>query len=504
MTNSKSKRSTGGQRPRGAAPRQRTNAATGNAETTNRAGIAKNRRKAGARQAAAVPAPLEVRIDALAAGGDGVGRTADGRVTFVPHSAPGDLLLARVVEAKRDYARAEPVEIRSASPVRVTPPCTLFRQRACGGCQWQHIDIEAQVAAKQEGVARALRRHVAAGMTMLPLVAAAPAYGWRRRARLHWFRGRKAPGAVIGFFAPRSHRVVDIAGCVQIEPVLLRAYEAICRVLAPVLGREGEILLLAGHQGDVHVAIRGRCDADAASQLVGQGGIAGVVLAGERPGARQQQWGAPQIELEPGAEEGQAGVPELPGRADWFAQPSAAGNQALLRAVDQASRPRQGARILELYAGSGNLTRMLARDAAEIVAVDRKAPSWPQPAFLESAFVWGDVAEVARGLVEAGQRFDVAVLDPPRMGAREVLELLIALAPTRIVYVSCDAATLARDMDRLAAAGYRAISAQPLDLMPQTAHVEVVALLERSPEGTLEVTPEVTDSSADPGSQAPR
>lgn len=416
---------------------------------------------------------VEVLIESLGAGGDGVGRDAHGRVTFVPYTAPGDRVQACVVEARKDYARALPVELVVSSGFRVEALCPHFVARTCGGCQWLHLGESAQAAAKGELVARVLRKHARAGMTLHPLRAEVPPYRWRRRARLHWYRPRKAGAAVIGFFAPRSHHVSDITGCLQLEPALAQALDVLRRQLAPALGRQGAIEMLAGHLGEVHVVIRGRCADQVAAGLVGQEPIAGVMLEPEAGPARGQRrrmrtWGKPHIELEPG----------FPGRADWFAQPSRAGNRVLLEVVEEAAQPR-GQRVLELYAGSGNLSRVLAPEAAGLVAVDRRRPPWKLPEPLARAFVPGDVVEVTRALADQGEGFDLAVLDPPRTGAREVLAPLAALAPARIVYVSCDPATLARDLDFLAGAGYRAAWAKPLDLMPQTAHVEIVAMLER-------------------------
>ncbi|GAB4544435.1 MAG: 23S rRNA (uracil(1939)-C(5))-methyltransferase RlmD [Haliangiales bacterium] len=417
-------------------------------------------------------------IDSLAAGGDGVGRDQGGRVVFVPHSAPGDTVTVRLTEARKDFARAEVVEVLAPASARVEPLCGHFRAGECGGCQWLHVERGAQEEAKTDIVARGLRRAVAAGMVLRPLRTEVSSYHWRRRARLHWYRPRKSARALLGFLAPRSHRVSDITGCVQLVPALAQALDVLRAELAPALGRSGQIELLAGHQGDVQVAIRGPAGADEAAALVGQGPIVGVSLdpRGDGPGpgrprgrSQRTSWGQPHIELEPG----------FLGRADWFAQASRAGNLALLALVDEATAPRANARVLELYAGSGNFTRRLAADTADYVAVDRRRPPWKPSGLANVRFMAGDVPEVVAGLADSGARFDVVVLDPPRAGARAALAPLAALKPARIVYVSCDPATLGRDIDALAELGYRAQWAQPFDLMPQTAHVEVMVKLER-------------------------
>jgi 23S rRNA (uracil1939-C5)-methyltransferase len=404
---------------------------------------------------------LELVVDSLAAGGDAVGRAGDGRVVFVPYAAPGERVRARLVESRRQYARADLVEVLGPAPERVEPPCPLFRERTCGGCVWQHIDHAAQVRAKQAIAASALRHAIARGLELLPIEAPVEPYRWRRRARLHWVRPPSSPAAIIGLFAPRSHRVTRVEACPQLDPALERALEPLHRVLAPGLFQRGEIDLLADPAGQVQVAVRGPCRRASVEELVGQGGVAGAILG-------RHVFGAAALEIEPGQW----------GQADRFAQASRAGNQALLDAVDRAAGPRDGARVLELHAGSGNLTRVLAAGAAGVLAVDARPGRLAGLAGVEWRL--GEVEDVAAELADGGERFDLVVLDPPREGARPLCQPIAALAPRRIVYVSCDPATLARDLDQLDALGYSARTAQPIDLMPQTSHIELVVVIERA------------------------
>jgi 23S rRNA (uracil1939-C5)-methyltransferase len=372
---------------------------------------------------------LDLDITALAAGGDGVGRDA-GKVVFVPCAAPGDRIRARVVEAKGSWARAELVAVVAPSPDRVAPPCPAFTR--CGGCQWQHVARPAQLAAKQAIVAGALRKAVARGLVVRPILDPAAPYGWRRRARLHVDRA-----GALGFYAARSHDVVALpaAGCVQLDPRLDAAVAAIRAARPPA----GELDVALGHDGRIAVAHRAPWP-DAAA-LVGTAGIAGDV----------------EVELEPG----------LHARAGDFAQASAAGNAALVGAVVAALGPPRGA-LLELHAGGGNFTRALVAAGWQVTAADVVAPRRPIDGV---RWITAPAADAVARL--AGERFAAVVLDPPRTGALEVAPRLAALAPA-IVYVSCDPATLGRDLERIDAAPREA---QPIDLMPQTSHVEVVVRL---------------------------
>jgi 23S rRNA (uracil1939-C5)-methyltransferase len=245
-----------------------------------------------------------------------------------------------------------------------------------------------------------------------------------------------------------THQVLPIDRCPQLDPALDAALACV-RGLSPP---DGELAVLLGHRGDVVVGVtrpwRG------AAAVVGQARIVGVV-------AGREVHGAPVIEVEPGLWGG-----------PWdFAQASAAGNAALIARTRAAVGPGRG-RLVELYAGAGNLTRGLVEDGWQVVATDGVAPARP----VATDHRTGPVADV---LSTIDGPVDAVVLDPPRAGAADAIEGIVRLAPKVIVYVACDPATLARDLDRLVAAGYRATEAWPIDLMPQTAHVEVVVRVER-------------------------
>jgi 23S rRNA (uracil1939-C5)-methyltransferase len=437
---------------------------------------------------------VELSIESLAAGGDGVAHTETGKVVFVPRTVPGDRVRAELTGERTSFARGRLLEVLESGPARREPGCPLFVDGRCGGCQWLHVELETQRAAKSEIVRGALRRALAAGLELEPMDVAGPALGWRRRARLHWFRPKKSERAIVGFTEPRSHRIAAVEACVQLAPELAAALAPIQRELAPGLHKKGEIDLLAGAEG-VLVGVRGPVNRRHLEALAADPAIAGVRGRGVVLGAaaveidrspQAHPIGGPlvgEIDRSPkahrggGSRMGELDAGDEAGtwaRAGDFAQASEAGNRALLEAViEYAAKPQ---RVLELFAGQGNLTRALAPIAGEVVAVERRGgPRWRHPSV---AWRRGEAAAVVAELAEAGEKFDLVVLDPPRRGAVDVIEPLLALRPDRIVYVSCDPATLARDVDALAAA-YRPMRGRPLDLMPQTSQVEVVIELAR-------------------------
>jgi 23S rRNA (uracil1939-C5)-methyltransferase len=378
---------------------------------------------------------IDVTVDSLAAGGEGVARDGTGRVTFVPGTAPGDRLKVRVLKTTSTYARAEVVELVEAGASRVDPICPHAirvgaRQPApvCGGCQWQHVSRAEQLAAKLAIVTGALRK--LEGLRIHPVEDPCPPLGWRRRARFHVHRG------VVGLYGSGNQDVVPIESCPQLEPALDAAYRVVVAARPP----DGELALLINYKGEVAVAtedpwLRG-------GEIVGRAGIKVI--------------GRAAIEVEPGLCSGA-----------WdFAQASASGNRALV-ARAAATLGEGPGRLLELHAGGGNLTRAYRANGWVVLASD----------VADHAEL---VADAAAALARHAGPFDAIALDPPRAGAPEAIEGILRHSPPTIVYVSCDVATLARDATRLVAGGYHATDAYPLDLMPQTSHVEVVMRLARS------------------------
>ncbi len=363
---------------------------------------------------------FELRIDSLAFGGEAVGRDSSGRVVFVPGGAPGDLLLVRVVAAKRRFARAELVRVLEPGAARVTPSCALADR--CGGCPWMQVSREAQLAAKQEIVRRALQR---SDVQVRQIVAPSPPLGYRVRAR--WSRS----GGAVGYSARRSHEVIDVDRCPALVPELESALLAKKGDLA-----EGDSLVgLVAPDGQVRVAVGG----------AGSDGVGDLDLGGG-----------------------------LFGDAASFAQASWSGNERLRALVREAVGPC--AEILELYAGSGNFTRDLLTLAPSGVAVEGEPVAAARlRRLVEPHANWRALSRPVEAALEGlhGRRFDVVLLDPPRAGAAEIIDELRPLAP-RVVYVSCDPMTLGRDLERLGGKGW----AQPVDMMPHTSHVEVVCSLD--------------------------
>jgi 23S rRNA (uracil1939-C5)-methyltransferase len=383
---------------------------------------------------------VELTIETLAAGGDGVGREAGGRVVFVPFTAPGDRVVVAVEPGGRRFARGRVISLRAPGPARTDPLCAVFG--SCGGCAWQHVAYDAQVAAKREilrdQLARIGRLQPPAEIHVTPCPAP---YAYRSRTRVVVSQGR------VGYRRRRSNAVCSTARC----PILVPALDAALAGLAARPPREdGEWELAAGEGGEVRVTRLG---------IAATRGPRLALLAG---GAR--------IERSPGV----------------FAQSNALLLDALSRAVLREAGT--GERALELFAGAGFFTLGLARAFSHVVAAEGDRVAAEDLAHNLGVAGLGNVtvrAEPVEGvLAERGIAPDVIVLDPPRTGLPRGLAARIAdLRAERIVYLSCDPATLARDLSEMDGAGYDLTRIEGFDLFPQTPHLEALATLSREGKG---------------------
>ncbi|MCS6800184.1 MAG: RsmD family RNA methyltransferase [Myxococcota bacterium] len=408
---------------------------------------------------------LEGRVRDVAYGGEGVVETAAGLV-FVAGVIAGERVLVRDVRRSGGALRGSLVRVLDASGDRVEPRCPLVG--ACGGCPLAHLTVAAQHALKRRWLVEAL----GCSPDAVELEAPAPPWGHRRRARLRWSDGR------IGFLRRRSNRLVDVPSCAALEPVLDAALGRLRESLGPWLRGAGEIRL-AESLGEVVVALDSPNPQPpalyaCAERLAAEPPFAGIAMrlggAGPVRHGRTVEW-----------RQGDAGE-RLEGTELGFSQASSAAEARLRALVRELARP-EGRRVLELYAGYGNLTVPLARGAKRLLAVERDAQAAAacernlRRAGLSHARVV--CAEAERWVETFRERVDVVVLDPPRGGAVPVLGRLVALAPDRIVHVSCDLGTLRRDVERLRAGGYELERAVGLDMFPQTAQLEAVVALRR-------------------------
>jgi 23S rRNA (uracil1939-C5)-methyltransferase len=433
---------------------------------------------------------VSLDIDDLAPGGEGVGRAA-GRTVFVPFTAPGDRVTAEVLDGDGP-AHARLLSVDRPGPVREPPPCRHFGPDGdlCGGCEWLHAGYLAQLSAKERSLRETLRRIARlepGSYEARPIVPSPRPLRYRSRAKFHLDRtsGRLA------FFRRRSHEPVALRECHLLEPGL----DALREAMGPALARarlaprevalewseragRGAALLVLGEAG---AAARARAEA----LLAELPALAGVVLRAEASPASAAVIGDPVLLHARDPADPAAGVARS--RPDVFQQANRGANARLVAAALELLAP-DGEDVLELFCGAGNFTAPLAARARSVSAVEVQGPALELARADLAArpgvrFFSGDALALARAFARergpAARRFGAVLLDPPREGAKGLGPALRDLAAPRAVYVSCDPATFARDLRGCAEAGYRVAAVQPVDLFPQTHHVEAVGLLVR-------------------------
>ncbi|MFV8754302.1 class I SAM-dependent RNA methyltransferase [Nannocystaceae bacterium ST9] len=423
----------------------------------------------------------------LAHGGEGVGRSEDPeetRVWFVEGALPGERVRVALDHEHKRWLRGHVTEVIEKSEQRVEPPCPLASR--CGGCSWQHVAAPAQAELKRGIVASQLRK---LAVEVGSVHASPESLGYRRRARLH-YRKTGPQTLELGFFGHHTHDIVDHPSCPVLSPVLdwglqrLREWVEFLPADGEVLGlcNEHEVVLgLPGvrHTPEFEAAIRATIEHSEA----GEGpSLAGVQLRGGR-----EHVGVGRTALELDGKDKLAPVVQGP---FTFSQAQRAQNEALVEHVLRMARVAD-TRVLELHAGVGNFARALAREAKRVWTVDgdREAVTFLQRLVererLPIAAKRGKVERLLANLAENGERrYDVVVLDPPRAGiGEESARHLAQVAQQRIVYVSCDPATLARDLAVLVEHGFAITDVTVFDMMPMTAEVETVTTLVRKPGG---------------------
>ena len=380
--------------------------------------------------------PLELEITSLSSEGDGIARDASGRVVFVPFTAPGDRVLARVVTRKRRFLRAEVVRVCTPGADRVEAPCSVYGE--CGGCSWQHVAYPAQLEQKRLQLRAAFERIARVAPPEIEITPSSHPYGYRTRARVL----REPEGA--GYRQRRSRALCAVERCPVLDPAL---EPALAQLAADQEAVEGEWELAVG------------CDAARSWPLGARDAGADERITLELLGDR--------LEISPGV----------------FFQANTGLHEPIAQAVLSAAG--EGALALDLYAGAGFFTLGLAQRFERVVAVESHAPAARdcrrnlERAGRENALVLHGTLEKRHGENPlASLRPETVVLDPPRAGVdTQVLAWLGGLGAERIVYLSCDPATLARDTARLCERGYSLTALRAFDLFPQTPHVEALAVL---------------------------
>lgn len=440
-----------------------------------------------------------LRIDALTYGSAGIGRTEDGMAVFVDRTAPGDLVRVQVDREKKSFAEAHVIELLEAGASRVAPTCP--HAATCGGCPWQHVSYDVQLAAKRANTVAALTRIAhwdaeRAEKLVEPCVASKRQMGYRNK--LEFGCGTDAAGRlVLGFRREGSHELETPASC----PLAVKQIQKAPKVLAGALrylqgaggGKEGGQDL-----GLFRVGVRGSVRTKSVE-------IALWTKPGPFPrhavakvlGSALKATSIVRVIADPGKARAVKNVECLAGRGYWeeelcdtrfkvsapsFFQVNTAQAEVLVNTAIEGLELDEDAVVADLYCGVGSFTLPLEEHCDMVYAVESAASSVRDlRRNADENGAWIDVigGDSARELPELGH-LDALVVDPPRTGLAEGMsESIAAAGPERVAYVSCNPTTWARDVSRLESCGYTLARVVPVDLFPQTYHNELVSIFHR-------------------------
>ena len=442
----------------------------------------------------------EIEISALGSSGEGVGRY-EGFTVFVPGLLPGEKALVRITEVKKTYAIGSIAELLRRSRDRAEPLCPVYEQ--CGGCQLQHLSYEAQLTAKRQQVIDCVTRigHQPGLYVEETLGAENP---WNYRNKMQFPLGRRKGKALVGCFAKGSHDIIDTRDChIQHESLSQLANamrEAVDKLQLPVYDEDKHtgvmrhIVGRVGEQGELMaVIVTATRKLPREKELVNflRRQLPGLVSVHQNIQTYHNNvimgrdtrllWGQPTIR-------DRLGFLHFHISPRSFFQVNTRQAELLYGKALEFAQLTGREIVIDAYCGTGTITLFLARKARKVYGIEIVKPAIKDAIknardnnVKNAEFIVGDATEVMPRLYREGIRPDVVVVDPPRAGCTEtVLKTFAQMQPRRIVYVSCNPATLARDIEILAGLGYKAEQVQPVDMFPQTAHVEVCTKLVRA------------------------
>ena len=445
---------------------------------------------------------LTLRIERLSSDGSGVAHSADGEAVFVPGTAPGDEARVRIVKDCGRYAFGILDELLTPSPDRIPVDCPVAGP--CGGCSLRHLDYAAELRAKQESVLDAFRRIGGLEVPVLDILPSPEVDRYRNKVQFPV--GVDKNGApCIGFYAGRTHRIVPCPDCKLQPGVLNEIGNALCAFFAqqgirPYDEQSGKglvrhIFLRRGaHSGQIMVClVCTRAKLPHAEQLCTAlreqfPAISTILLNVNAKNTNVILGGENHILYGPGyIEDTLCGVPVRLGPLSFY-QVNTLAAERLYGVAAQYAQLTPDDALLDLYCGMGTIGLSMADQCRELIGVEivpeaiesakANAARMGKAVAAKSRFFCADAGQAATQLAAEGLHPDIVMLDPPRKGCDEAtLSAVVRMAPRRVVYVSCNPATAARDAAWLEKNGYHAEKVQPVDLFPRTKHVEAVLLL---------------------------
>ena len=412
-------------------------------------------------------------VDGISHSGEGVARI-EGKATFIPFTIPGETVEVKIVDEKKNFQRASLEEVLSASSDRTEPPCPYFFK--CGGCAYQHISYPRQLELKGQVLKDSLKRIGGIDIDVNPVLGMEDP--WRYRNKVEWHTGSKSDQRTMGYYINDSRVLMGIDSCLLISRKMQNYSNYIkdhleelkipegCEVILRQSSANQELMLIFGGPGSRGIDF---------AKMLNYKEVASIYSVED--GVAQLHYG-------------DKALPEKIFNLKYqvsplsFFQVNPQQTEKMMDTIRDYTQLGPGDTVLDAYCGTGSIALNLAGSARKVVGVESfKAAirDAKRNAFKNNIsnckFIKGVCEQIIPDLEE---KFDVVILDPPRTGCKpELIEALIKMAPKRIVYVSCNPATLARDLALFAKDGFTVKDVQPIDMFPQTSHVECCVLLYR-------------------------
>jgi 23S rRNA (uracil1939-C5)-methyltransferase len=424
-----------------------------------------------------------VEFHGLANGPDAVGRDESGKTVFAPFCAPKDFAQVLIHEDKASFARGFAVQLLQGGPNRVAPPCPFYRPEtprdSCGGCHYQHLDLSFQRQSKRENVQNLLRRalkNTAGGNELLvEECVGVDGFNYRNKAEFRVQEGR------LGFYAHESHHLVPIDNCLIQHPRNVETLKALNEILPSYPANKiTKVLSRVSTSDELFIALEtpqsGEIEHQIAQDLRERlPNITGIATRGQKRKS-ELLWGRECL-----TEEINGISYQISGEGFWQVNPQI--TPLMVEGALEFLDLKTDEKALDLFCGTGLFTLHMAKSGADVTGIELSARAISDAKHsakkngLKAGLFAGDVSKQLKKF-QRGQ-FEAILLDPPRAGAKESIADLLRLNPQRIVYVSCDPATLARDAAMLSTE-YRVSRIRCFDVFPQTAHIESMVLFEKS------------------------
>ena len=435
---------------------------------------------------------VTVDIESLAYGGEGVGRV-DKKVIFVPLSAPGDRIEAMIYESKKNYLRGRIEQFKTLSQTRTVPLCDYFGE--CGGCQWQHLKYDYQLETKEQIVKNSLERIAKiCDYQLLPIIPSPKIFGYRCRARIQCLAQRRH---VLGFYKADSKEIVPIEKCELLPPFLNQILRKITEFLnssehiisfseIEVMGNvdkeESVISLSADSLSKDHIPNFLKSLKHSIPNIYGV-----AIQTGHELEIQTECFGNCALEFSekifPQGSEGPISF-AMRSHIHTFNQVNLEQNNNMVKTIYDWIDPSRNDTVVDLFCGMGNLSIPLASSVKRVIGIENNPHAIDDACYnshghhaFNCEFIHNDALMGLRQLHTDGIGVDVLLIDPPRKGCKTLIPEIAECKPSRIIYVSCNPTTMARDVGLLYYSNYRLSRVQPIDMFPHTYHVETIAEL---------------------------